>query len=75
MPFAVPLHPRVGKPVTVREGLAGFCFAAFFRDAGDDGDGRPEHFHGHVAGNGGRIGAGVAFRFGEQRCFVAGLAA
>jgi len=75
LPFAVPLHPRIGEPVGVRESFAGLRLAGLFRDAGHDRDVRAEHAHAHVARNGGRISACVALRFGEQRCFVAGLAA
>jgi hypothetical protein len=75
LPFAVPFHPRVGKSIAVTESLARLRLAGLFGDAGDDGDAFPEHPHGHVAGSGRRVGIGVAFRFREQRRFVAGLAA
>lgn len=75
LPFAVPFHPGVGKPISVRESFACLGLAAFLCDAGNDRDVRPEHPHTHVAGNGGRVVARVAFRFGEQGCLVPGFAA
>ena len=75
LPFAVPLHPGIGKAVAVRESFAGLRLAGLFRDAGNDCDVGSEHAHVHVARNGRGIGARVAFCFGEQRRFIAGLAA
>src|SRR5882724_385442 len=49
LPFAVPLHPRIGEPVGVRESFAGLRLAGLFRDAGNDRDVRAEHAHAHVA--------------------------
>jgi hypothetical protein len=75
LPFAVSLHPGVGKSISMRESFPGLGLAAFLRDAGNDRDVRSEHAHAHVAGNRGSVGARVAFRFREQGRFVAGFAA
>ena len=75
LPFAVSFHPGVGESISVRESFPGFRLAGFLRDTSYDRDVRTEHAHAHVAGNSGRVGARVAFRFGEQGRLVAGLAA
>ena len=75
LPLAISFHPRIGKPIGVRECFSGLGLAHFFRDAGHDRDVRPEHPHRHLSRSSGRIGVGVALSFREQRRFIAGLSA
>ena len=75
LPFAVPLHPRVGKTISVRKRFPGRVLAALPRDARDDSDVRPEGVHGNFFRDGGFVDALIGSGFRQQRRFVADLPA